>query len=130
MGSTESSRDKRRVLFLALVAALPTFALRAGELNADTKLYLSTTPGRLLANAAHAWDSSQFLGYVPHQAVGYLWPMGPFFWLGDLVGAPDWIMQRLWLALIFTAAGTGAYFFLRHLGLRVDSATAGALCSK
>jgi arabinofuranan 3-O-arabinosyltransferase len=128
MGSTESSRDKRRVLFLALVAALPTFALRAGELNADTKLYLSTTPGRLLANAAHAWDSSQFLGYVPHQAVGYLWPMGPFFWLGDLVGAPDWLMQRLWLSLIFTAAGTGAYFFLRHLGLRVDGATAGALC--
>lgn len=128
MGSTASSRDKRRVLFLALVAALPTFALRAGELNADTKLYLTSSPARLLASAAHAWDPSQFLGYVPHQAVGYLWPMGPFFWIGDTIGVADWVMQRLWLTMIFTAAGTGVYFFLRRLGYRVDSATAGALC--
>ncbi|MFM8869991.1 MAG: alpha-(1-_3)-arabinofuranosyltransferase family protein, partial [Actinomycetota bacterium] len=128
MGSTESSRDKWRVLLLALVAAVPTFALHVGELNADTKLYLSASPGHLLSNAAHAWDPSQFLGYVPHQAVGYLWPMGPFFWLGDFLGAPDWLMQRLWLSLIFTAAGSGAYFFLRRLGFRVDGATVGALC--
>lgn len=127
MGSTASSPDKRRVLALALIAAVPTFLLHAGELNADTKLYLTSNPGRLLSSAAKAWDPSQFLGYVPHQAVGYLWPMGPFFWLGDVLGAPDWIMQRLWLTVIFAAAGTGVYFFLRRLGFRPDAALAGAI---
>lgn len=130
MGSTASSPDKRRVLALALIAAVPTFLLHAGELNADTKLYLTSNPGRLLSNAAKAWDPSQFLGYVPHQAVGYLWPMGPFFWLGDVFGVPDWIMQRLWLTVIFTAAGAGVYFFLRHLGFRPDAASAGAIFFK
>ena len=127
MGSTASSPDKRRVLAIALIAAVPTFLLRAGELNADTKLYLTSDPGRLLSGATRAWDPSQFLGYVPHQAVGYLWPMGPFFWLGDVVGLPDWIMQRLWLSLIFAAAGTGVYLFLKRLGFRPDAALAGAI---
>ena len=51
-------------------------------------------PGR-----AYMWDPNIGLGTVTHQNIGYLWPMGPYYWLMDAVGVPDWVAQRLWLGL-------------------------------
>ncbi|MBJ7369288.1 MAG: DUF3367 domain-containing protein, partial [Ilumatobacteraceae bacterium] len=53
---------------LALVAFIPTVLLHSGTTNADTKLYLTSNPWKLISNAQYAWDPSQFGGYVPHQA--------------------------------------------------------------
>ncbi len=48
--------------------------------------------------------------------IGYLWPMGPFYWFLDAIGVPDWMAQRLWLASLLFAAGTGVLYLLRTLG--------------
>ena len=58
------------------------------------------------------------MGTVTHQNIGYLWPVGPFFWLGEAIGLPDWITQRLWLGSVLLAAGLGMRWFLRTLGWR------------
>ena len=62
------------------------------------------------------WDPSIGLGTVTHQNVGYLWPIGPFFWLLDRVGVPDWAAQRIWWGTIIFAAGAGVVYLLRTLG--------------
>ena len=43
------------------------------------------------------WDPSTGLGTVTHQTLGYLFPMGPYYWLMQTLGFPDWVAQRLWL---------------------------------
>ena len=56
------------------------------------------------------------LGGVTHQVIGYLWPMGPFYWFFDAIGVPDWLAQRLWLGSLMFAAGAGVLYLLRTLG--------------
>lgn len=95
---------------------------RPGRVGIDTKQYLFLDPGRLLEDATSMWNPGTAFGTVPHQSVGFLWPMGPFFWLGESVGLPDWVTQRLWLAGLLVAAGLGVLAAARELGL----GTAGA----
>ncbi len=64
------------------------------------------------------WDPNVGLGTVTHQNIGYLWPMGPWYWVFDRLGAPDWVAQRLWLATILFAAGAGVLFLARTLRWR------------
>ncbi len=92
-------------LLLALVAYVPLLLTRPGKVGADTKTYLYLDPGRLLSRAAYMWDPNIGLGTVTHQNIGYLWPMGPYYWLMDAVGVPDWVAQRLWLGSIMFLAG-------------------------
>ncbi|MEM9465358.1 MAG: alpha-(1-_3)-arabinofuranosyltransferase family protein [Actinomycetota bacterium] len=107
---------RRLELALAFVAFVPILASRPGTVGADTKTYLYLDPGGLLADAPSLWDSDVALGTVTHQNIGYLWPMGPFYWLLDTVGLPDWVAQRLWLGALLFAAGMGVRFLLRTLG--------------
>ena len=44
---------------------------------------------------------------MPHQVIAYLWPQGPWYWLGDAAGLPDWIAHRLWIGTLLFAAGAG-----------------------
>ena len=53
------------------------------------------------------------MGTVTHQTIGYLWPLGPYYWLTDQLGVPDWVAQRLWLGTLLFAAGAGVVFLLR-----------------
>ena len=55
---------------------------------------------RLIGDAASTWDNRQFLGWVPHQMIAYLWPSGPWYWFFDKIGVPDWVAQRLWIATL------------------------------
>ena len=93
----------------------------------DTKEYLYLDPGRLLSRAPYLWDPHVGMGTVPHQQIGYLFPMGPYFWLMDKVGVPDWVAQRLWLGTISLAAVLGARWLFTMLGTRRAGALAGAL---
>jgi arabinofuranan 3-O-arabinosyltransferase len=102
-------------VLLALVAYVPLLLTRPGEVGADTKTYLYLDPGRLLSRAAWMWDTNIGLGTVTHQNIGYLWPMGPWYWVMDAVGLPDWVAQRLWLGTLIFAAGLGVRFLLREL---------------
>jgi arabinofuranan 3-O-arabinosyltransferase len=107
-------------LHLGLVAAayIPLLLTQPGWVSADTKTYLYLDPSKLLSRAWSMWDPSIGLGTVTHQYIGFLWPMGPFFWLADAAGIPDWVAQRLWWGTIIFAAGAGVAYLLRTLGWR------------
>lgn len=94
---------------------LPLLLTRPGQVGADTKTYLYLDPGRLLSRAAHLWDPNIGLGTVTHQNIGYLWPLGPYYWLMETIGFPDWVAQRLWLGSIMFLAGLGVRWMLREL---------------
>src|SRR5690606_16714428 len=103
---------------LAAVAYGPLLLPQRGWVSADTKTYLYLDPAKLLSRAWSMWDPSIGLGTVTHQNIGYLWPMGPFYWLADTLGLPDWTAQRLWWGTIIFAAGAGVAYLLRTLGWR------------
>lgn len=111
----------------ALLAYVPYLLSSPGKVSADTKQYLYLDPGRLLSRAPYLWDPHVGAGTVPHQNIGYLFPMGPYYWLMSQVGVPDWVAQRLWLGSISFAAGAGAMWLLTMLGTRRTGAIAGAL---
>ena len=73
------------------------------------------------------WDPNIGMGTVTHQNIGYLFPMGPWYWTFDRLGVPDWVAQRIWLGSILFAAGLGVLFLFRTLGLRGSGAVVGAL---
>lgn len=102
------------VLLLAVVSYVPLLLTAPGVIGADTKTYLYLDPSRLLSRAPWMWDTHIGLGTVTHQNIGYLWPMGPWYWIFDTLGVPDWIAQRLWLATVIFAAGMGVRFMLRE----------------
>ena len=102
---------------LALVSYLPLFASRPGLVAADTKAYLYLDPGRLTQSAASMWDPSVGMGTVTHQNIGYLFPMGPYFWAVHALGLPMWVGQRFWMGSLLFAAGTGVWWCSRLLGL-------------
>jgi arabinofuranan 3-O-arabinosyltransferase len=118
-----ASGQRLGVWALALLAYVPALLAAPGRMPADTKLYLYLDPGRLISDAPYTWDNRQFAGWVPHQTVTYLWPSGPWYWLFQHIGAPDWIAQRLWIATLLFAGGLGVRWAARHLGL----AGAGAI---
>ncbi|MEZ5141941.1 MAG: alpha-(1-_3)-arabinofuranosyltransferase family protein [Acidimicrobiales bacterium] len=101
----------------ALLAYVPLLLTKPGEVGADTKTYLYLDPAKLLADAPFAWDAQIGMGTVTHQNIGYLFPMGPFYLLFDLVGVPDWVAQRLWLGTLMTLAALGVRYLLRTLDL-------------
>ena len=115
------------VAVLALLAYVPALQSSPGRMPADTKLFLYLDPGRLISDAPWTFDGRQFAGWVPHQVIAYLWPQGPWYWLGDTAGLPDWVVQRLWLGTLFLAAGTGVLWLARRLGLGMAAALAAAL---
>ena len=108
---------------LALLAYLPALLAAPGKMPSDTKLYLYLDPGRLISDAPYTWDNRQFAGWVPHQTVTYLWPSGPWYWLFEQLGVPDWIAHRLWIATLLFVGGLGVRWAAKHLGL----AGAGAI---
>ena len=127
-GTDTEPRRRRigRLALLALAAYIPLLLTAPGRVAADTKTYLYLDPGRLLSRAPSLLDPSIGLGTVTHQNIGYLWPMGPWFWLFELLGSPDWVAQRLWLGTIMFAAGAGVVFLMRTLAWRGPGMLAAA----
>ena len=105
-------------LVLAATAYLPLLLTSPGRVVADTKSYLYLDPGRLLERAPTMWDPNIGLGTVTHQNIGYLFPMGPYYWLMHALGVPAWVAQRLWLGTVLFLAGLGVLFLLRTLHVR------------
>lgn len=112
---------------LALLSYVPLLLAAPGQISADTKAYLYTDPGRLISRAGWLWDPNVAAGTVTHQTIGYLFPMGPYYWVFDQLGVPDWVAQRLWLGTILFAAGTGTAWLLRRLGVRELGAYSAAV---
>ena len=112
---------------LALLAYVPALASSPGRMPADTKLYLYLDPARLISDAPYTIDARQFGGWVPHQVIAYLWPQGPWYWLGDVAGLPDWVAHRLWIGTLMFLAGAGVLWAARRFGLGVLAASVAAL---
>ncbi|NBO55891.1 MAG: DUF3367 domain-containing protein, partial [Actinobacteria bacterium] len=123
----ERLRRHSPLLAIASLAYLPVFLVQYGKVFTDTKLYLGTAPSDLLQNAATAWDSRLFAGYVPHQNIGYLWPSGPYFWLTDFLNIPFWFAQRFWIGSLFFLAGWGLWRCCHRFGISRFSSVIAAM---
>lgn len=102
---------------VALALAALAFMQDPGRIVADTKIDLVLNPYGLLERALSLWEPLGFAGQVQNQGYGYLFPMGPFFLLGDIAGFPAWVWQRLWWTLILFTAYLGTYLLAKALGI-------------
>src|SRR3954452_13557390 len=108
--------DRALVPALGVLAFVVALLQRPGLASSDTKIDLHVDPVGFLGDAASAWSSTGDLGHVQGgQYGGYLFPMGPFFALGHLLGAAPWLVQRLWLGLVLTLAAWGAVRLMDEL---------------
>jgi arabinofuranan 3-O-arabinosyltransferase len=125
-----SSRVVARIglLGFALLAYVPLLLTDIGKVDADSKAYFYIDPGRLLASAVSMWDPKVAMGTVSYQILGFLFPVGPFYWIGEhLVGLPPWVTERLWLGTLVLAAGLGTRYLFRSLGMRGPGIAVGML---
>jgi arabinofuranan 3-O-arabinosyltransferase len=111
----------------ALLTYVPFFTNNPGKVSADTKAYLYLDPTHLLATATSMWNADQGFGMVTHQNIGYLFPMGPFFWLTHTIGIPTWIAQRFWMGSLLFLAGLGVRKASQELGLSRIASWSAAL---
>jgi arabinofuranan 3-O-arabinosyltransferase len=102
---------------MALVAFIPMLASQPGTVTDDTKTYLYLDPGRYVRQAVSLWDPKVGLGTVTHENIGYLLPMGPFYWAMAELHVPLWVAQRLWMGTLLFAAGAGVLYLCGHIGL-------------
>lgn len=100
-------RDRMRQIASCLALCAITFLTGPTKIISDTKIDMALDPAAFLGRALHMWDPAQF-GQIQNQAYGYLFPMGPFYVLGEAAGLPAWIVQRLWLSLVLCVAFVGA----------------------
>lgn len=121
-GRDEAARSWLRTVAGCAVLVGLAFLQSPGYLVADTKFDLAEAPGRFLSRALHMWDPVGAFGQLQNQAYGYLWPMGPFFRLGDLAHLEGWVVQRLWLALVLCVAFVGTVRLAKALGVTSDLA--------
>ncbi|WP_410814766.1 alpha-(1-_3)-arabinofuranosyltransferase [Micromonospora sp. 067-2] len=106
-------------LSLLLLTVL-AFVQRPGQVTFDTKLDLAANPIHFLTRALHLWNPEATSGELQNQAYGYLFPMGPFFAGGQLLGLPPWITQRAWSALLLAVAFYGLLRLARALSIGTE----------
>ncbi len=125
------ARSRRRTLLgytlLAALAYIPPFLTAPGKVAADTKQYLYLDPSRLLERAPSMWDPNIGMGTVTHQNIGYLFPMGPYYWVTENLGLPSWVAQRIWLGSLLFFAGAGVLYLARTINLRGPGAVVAGL---
>lgn len=115
------------VAILAALAYLPALTAAPGRMPTDSKLYVYLDPGRFIGDTTTTFDARQFAGWVPHQHIAYLWPTGPWYWMFETLGFPDWIAHRLWIGTLLLVAGLGVRWMTKVLGFAPLAALVAAL---
>ena len=117
------SRWVRRPSVLAMSAlVVVSFVQLPGKSTFDTKLDLTVDPLAFMGRALHLWNPAATSGELQNQAYGYLFPMGPYFGLCQLLGLPEWVAQRLWGALLMCLACYGTLALARALKIGSEPA--------
>ena len=124
----ERIRERIRLVAFCLLLAVLPFVTAPGRIIADTKLDLAINPAAFLARALSLWDPQQF-GQLQDQAVGYLFPMGPFFYLGKLAALQPWVIQRLWISAVAVTAFLGIVRLAGRLGIGTSWTRVAAGCA-
>jgi arabinofuranan 3-O-arabinosyltransferase len=102
------TRDRAITFAFVALAFILAIWQRPGWATSDTKIDLYVDPVRFLSQVASVWTSTTDLGEVHSaQYSGYLWPMGPFFAVGHLIGLGAWLVQRIWLGLLYALSAWG-----------------------
>ena len=104
-----------------LLLVVLAFHQSPGLIGQDTKIDLTADPSRFLGRALDLWNPSSAFGQIQNQAYGYLFPMGPFHLLGALLGAPGWVVQRTWMAVLLVTALLGVARLAARLELGTPS---------
>ena len=105
-----SERDGPALVTLLVVVGVLVLNLvqQPGRITFDTKLDLQFAPLDFLTRSLTLWNPDAAFGGLQNQASGYLFPMGPAFVLGELLGVPSWVWERLWSAVVMLLAYEGA----------------------
>ncbi|MXQ68036.1 DUF3367 domain-containing protein [Actinomadura rayongensis] len=109
-------RERLRAVVCCLALALLSIGTAPGRILPDTKIDMAVNPAGFLARALHLWDTAQF-GQLQNQAVGYFFPMGPYYALAHAVDLPAWAAQRFWFALLMITAFLGVRRLAGRLGI-------------
>ena len=99
--------SRRWLPAVGAAALILAFTQSPGLISPDTKFDLTANPLRFLARATNLWSSELPFGQTQNQSYGYLFPHGTFFLLGDVLGLPGWVTQRLWWAILLTVGFWG-----------------------
>ena len=95
----------RRLLWLVTVlVVVQVFLQYPGQLVHDTRLDLALEPVDFVSRLWDLWEPLADMGRLRNQSIGYLFPMGPFFILGSLLAIPEWMLIRLWIAVVLIVA--------------------------
>lgn len=108
---------RRRVRWTVfLVVLVLNLVQQPGRITFDTKLDLQVEPGAFLLRSLHLWNPDSALGELQNQASGYLFPIGPFYYLGHVLHVPAWICERGFSALLMILAMEGMRRLARAWG--------------
>ncbi|MGW9553901.1 alpha-(1-_3)-arabinofuranosyltransferase [Nocardiopsis sp. NPDC055551] len=105
-----------KVLAVCVLLGALAASIDPGRIVSDTKIDLTINPLGFMERALHLWDASYF-GQLQNQAFGYFFPNGPFHLLFEVLGMPEWLIQRSWMAVLLIAAFLGTYKVAEALGL-------------
>jgi arabinofuranan 3-O-arabinosyltransferase len=128
MLATVRTWPRNPAVWVMTLLTVVSFLQRPGRTTFDTKLDLVVDPLAFMARALHLWNPEATGGELQNQAYGYLFPMGPFFAAGQLLGVPPWVTQRVWCALLLCLAFGGMLALARALNIGSEPARfAGAV---
>ena len=122
MLTTVRTWPRNPAVWVMAALTVVSFLQRPGRTTFDTKLDLVVDPLGFMGRALHLWNPAATGGELQNQAYGYLFPMGPFFAGGQLLGLPPWVTQRIWCALLLCLAFGGMLLLARALNIGSEPA--------